>query len=83
MKIKTLISLVLLFLFTASLLCGCASQSKDILKEDYKALSNVKLLEYFYRLNDEIEKQEKQKGPSFGIGIGGFGRHTFWRRCWC
>ena len=76
MKIKTAISLVLLFLFTAFLLCGCASQSKEILKEDYKAMSNDKLLEYFYRLNDEIEKQEKQTGPSFGIGIGGFGRHA-------
>jgi hypothetical protein len=25
-------------------------------------------------LNDEIEKQEKQSGPSFGIGVGGIGR---------
>jgi len=76
MKIKTSISLFLLFLFTAFLLSGCASQSKEILKEDYKAMSNDNLLVYFYRLNDEIEKQEKQTGPSFGIGIGGFGRHT-------
>jgi hypothetical protein len=73
MKLRTAIIAGLLMVFVAFVLAGCASQSKEILAEDYKVMSNDKLLEYFYRLNDEIEKQEKQTGPSFGIGIGGFG----------
>jgi len=76
MKFRTTISFFLLCLFSIFIIGGCATQSKEILKEDYKSMSNDKLLEYFYRLNDEIEKQEKQTGPSFGIGIGGFGRHA-------
>ena len=55
------------------LLVGCAGHSKELLGENYKTMNNEQLLEYFYRLNDEIEKQEKQTGPSVGIGFGGFG----------
>ncbi|KIE17354.1 hypothetical protein DS62_04115 [Smithella sp. SC_K08D17] len=43
--------------------------------EDYKKMSNENILRYYYSLNDEIERQEKQSGPQFGIGIGGFGGH--------
>lgn len=73
MKARTAITAGILIMFAAFILAGCASQSKEMLAEDYKVMSNDKLLEYFYRLNDEIEKQEKQTGPSFGVGIGGFG----------
>jgi hypothetical protein len=58
----------LLFVF------GCAGNSTALLAEDYKTMNNDNLLRYYYTLNDEIEKQEKQSGPQFGIGVGGFGR---------
>ncbi len=35
-------------------------------------MTNERLLEYFYQVNDEIEKQEKSSGPSVGFGVGGF-----------
>jgi hypothetical protein len=72
MKIKMSVAIGLL-LVVLLIISGCAGQSKELLGEDYKKMNNEQLLEYFYRLNDEIEKQEKQAGPSFGIGIGGFG----------
>ena len=71
---KTKIAIGILLVFAAFVVAGCAGQSKEILGEDYKAMTDEKLLEYFYRLNDEIDKQEKQTGPSIGIGVGGFGR---------
>jgi len=71
---KTKIAIGILLVFAAFVIAGCAGQSKEILGEDYKAMTDEKLLEYFYRLNDEIDKQEKQTGPSIGIGVGGFGR---------
>lgn len=71
---KTKIAMAILLVFAAFVVAGCASQSKEILGEDYKMMTDEKLLEYFYRLNDEIDKQEKQTGPSIGIGVGGFGR---------
>lgn len=74
MNVKKMIVAGLLVSVLAFILGGCASQSKEMLAQDYKAMSNDQLLEYFYRLNDEIEKQEKKTGPSFGIGIGGGGR---------
>ncbi len=71
MKAKLAVGILIMFL--ASMAAGCAGQSKELLGENYKTMSNDRLLEYFYQLNDEIEKQEKQTGPSFGIGLGGFG----------
>jgi len=73
MNRKTAI-IALMFLVIALLLWGCASSSTELLAEDYKAMNNENLLRYYYRLNDEIERQEKQSGPQLGIGIGGFGR---------
>ena len=52
---------------------GCAGGSKELLAEDYKAMNNENILRYYYRLNDEIERQEKQTSPQFSIGFGGFG----------
>ena len=73
MKVK--VATGLLFIFAFFVLAGCAGQSRELLGEnyDYKKMNNEQLLEYFFRLNDEIEKQEKQTGPSVGFGIGGFG----------
>jgi hypothetical protein len=65
-----LISAVLIFVL------GCAGGSKELLAEDYSKMDNENILRYYYRLNDEIERQEKSSGPQFGFGIGGFGSHT-------
>jgi hypothetical protein len=76
MKTKKNIALLLLFIGTIFFLAGCADKTKELLAEDYKKMNNERLLEYFYQVNDEIEKQEKSSGPSVGIGVGGFGHHT-------
>jgi hypothetical protein len=76
MKTKISIALLLLFLGTILLVLGCADKSKELLAENYKKMTNERLLEYFYQINDEIEKQEKSSGPSVGIGVGGFGRNA-------
>ncbi|MFO7568210.1 MAG: hypothetical protein R6W75_00295 [Smithellaceae bacterium] len=74
MKRQTTMSWGLVLLFVILIAAGCAGKSTTLLAEDPQKMTNEQLLEYFYRLNDEIEKQEKQTGPSFGIGIGGIGR---------
>lgn len=74
MRIRINIITGILMIVVLLIGAGCAGKSKELLAEDYKKMSNERLLEYFYRLNDEIEKQEKQTGPSFGIGVGSFGR---------
>ena len=76
MKIKQNIILSLLIVVVVVLVFGCANKTKELLAEDYQKMSDDDLLRYFYRLNDEIERLEKQSGPQVGIGIGGFGRHT-------
>lgn len=76
MKIKQNIILALLIITAVFLVVGCADRSKELLAEDFKKMGNEDLLRYFYRLNDEIESQEKQSGPQVGFGIGGFGGHT-------
>jgi hypothetical protein len=76
MKIKQNIAFLLLIIGTILFFAGCADKSKELLAEDYKKMTNERLLEYFYQVNDEIEKQEKSSGPSVGIGVGGFGHHS-------
>lgn len=76
MKTKQTIALFVLIIGTVYFFAGCADKSKELLAEDYKKMTNERLLEYFYQVNDEIDKQEKSSGPSVGIGVGGFGRHT-------
>ena len=76
MKTKHAFILMLVALAAVFLLFGCADKTKDLLAEDYKKMANEDLLRYYYRLNDEIERQEKQSGPQVGIGVGGFGRHV-------
>jgi hypothetical protein len=76
MKNKINIALGMLLIFAVFLIAGCASSSTEILAEDFKKMNNDQLLEYFYRINDEIDKQEKQTSPSFGVGVGGFGRNV-------
>ncbi len=75
-RINMYISIGILLILTVLIIAGCAGSSTEILAEDFKKMNNDQLLEYFYRLNDEIDKQEKQTSPSFGVGVGGFGRHT-------
>jgi hypothetical protein len=66
-------TILLLIFMAVFFVLGCAGKSTALLAEDYKAMSNDNLLRYYYTLNDEIERQEKQSSPQFGIGIGGFG----------
>jgi len=73
MKIKQNIILTFLIIAAVFLVVGCANRSKELLAEDFKKMGNDDLLRYFYRLNDEIESQEKQSGPQVGIGMGSFG----------
>ena len=73
MKMTRNIAMLLIILTTVFFVLGCAGGSKELLKEDYKKMSNENILRYYYNLNDEIERQEKQSGPQFGIGIGSFG----------
>ena len=75
-KIMRNTSMILIILAIVFLVLGCAGGSKELLKEDYRKMSNENILRYYYSLNDEIEHQEKQSGPQFGIGIGSFG-HGF------
>lgn len=73
-KLARNIIILSLLLAIYGLVLGCAGKSAALLAEDYKAMNNDNLLRYYYTLNDEIEKQERQSGPQFGIGVGGFGR---------
>ena len=73
MKMTRNIAMLLIILTTVFFVLGCAGGSKELLNEDYKKMSNENILRYYYSLNDEIERQEKQFGPQFGIGIGSFG----------
>jgi hypothetical protein len=75
--IKVIRNMMALFfiLMAVSFVLGCAANSKELLAENYKAMNNDDLLRYYYNLNDEIERQEKQSGPAFSVGIGGFGGH--------
>ena len=73
MKIRQNIPLLLMIFGSILFITGCADKSKELLAEDYKKMTNERLLEYFYQVNDEIEKQEKSSGPSVGFGVGGFG----------
>jgi hypothetical protein len=76
MKMRRNILLLVLIIAALFLALGCANNSKALLAEDYVKMSNDDLLRYYYRLNDEIESQEKQSGPQVGIGIGGIGSHV-------
>jgi hypothetical protein len=76
MKTKQNIFLLFLMIATILFIAGCADKSKELLAEDCKKMTNERLLEYFYQINDEIDKQEKSSGPSVGIGVGGFGHNT-------
>jgi len=68
---------LLFFMMAAMLLfAGCATRTQELLAEDYMKMGNDDLLRYFYRLDDEIERQEKPAGPEFSFGLGTFGHHS-------
>ncbi len=70
-------STLLLAAMAAVLLAlGCANQTKELLAENYPRMGDEDLLRYYYRLSDEIERQERPSGPQFGFGLGTFGHHT-------
>jgi len=76
MTMKQKIALALLMIAAIFFVAGCASQIQELLAEDYTKMGDDELLRYFYRLDDEIERQEKPIGPIFGFGIGTFGHHS-------
>ncbi len=74
MKVKHSIALLLLVLAALVLVLGCANKTRELLAVDYQGMSDNDLLRYFYHLNDEIERLERQGGPRVGIGLGSYGR---------
>jgi hypothetical protein len=76
MNMKRKIAVLILITAAAVFVLGCAERTKELLAEDYNKMNNEELLRYFYRLNDEIEKQEKPQGPEVGFGLGTFGSRT-------
>lgn len=73
---KTIRNITMLTIILSAVIfaLGCAENSKALLSEDYKTMSNENILRYYYNLNDEIERQEKQSSPQLSIGFGTFGR---------
>ena len=69
---------IFLFLFSAIVTaCGCAGPGRAILEQDHTILSDEELLAYFYRLEEEIDRCERQADRT-AIGIGtGFGRRSY------
>lgn len=68
---------LLLFLGLALLVttAGCAGttarQTGELLAQDYRTMSDQELQTYFYRLNDQIARVERQaRGTSVGVGLG-------------
>ena len=73
MNMKQKIAVLILMIAAVSFVLGCAERTKELLAEDYTKMNNEELLRYFYRLNDEIERQERPQGPEIGFGFGTFG----------
>ncbi len=73
---KGQMALLLVAMAAVLLALGCATQTKELLAENYPRMGDEDLLRYYYRLNDEIERQERPSGPLFGFGLGTFGHHT-------
>ena len=73
MNMKRKIVVLILMIAAVVFVFGCAERAKELLVEDYTKMNNEELLRYFYRLNDEIEKQERPQGPEIGFGFGTFG----------
>ena len=76
MKINQKIILLLFVLAAFILVSGCAGKTKELLSANYLEMGDNDLLRYFYQLNDEIDRLERQPGPRVGLGIGSFGGHT-------
>ncbi|MGZ3580759.1 MAG: hypothetical protein ACXWMH_09515 [Syntrophales bacterium] len=70
------IAVLILSIAAVVFVLGCAERTKELLAEDYNKMNNEELLRYYYRLNDEIERQERPQGPEIGFGLGSFGHGT-------
>ncbi|SEM37599.1 hypothetical protein SAMN04489760_11253 [Syntrophus gentianae] len=70
------ITLSLFMVAVLLIAAGCTTRTQELLAEDYLKMGNEDLLRYFYRLDDEIQRQEMSQGPEFGFGIGTFGHHS-------
>ncbi len=53
---------------------GCArvgGATQDLLAENYHAMDDQELLTYYYRLGDQIDREERvARGASVGVGVG-------------
>jgi len=69
MSIKAVISAIcVLFLLGCA---GTGRQTEELLQKDYRAMSNPELQTYYYQLNDQIARVERQAtGTSVGFGVG-------------
>ncbi|MGZ3608148.1 MAG: hypothetical protein ACXU9J_09525, partial [Syntrophales bacterium] len=63
------IAVLILSIAAVVFVLGCAERTKELLAEDYNKMNNEELLRYYYRLNDEIERQEIPQGPEIGFGL--------------
>jgi len=64
-----------LLLLSLLVILGCTDASRQILAEDFMKMDNDQLLRYFYRIEDEIDRIERQSAASqVGFGVGAFGR---------
>ena len=53
------------------LMCGCAGRQKELLSQDYTAMTNDELLRYYYELSDEINRCVNESNrTSVGVGTG-------------
>jgi hypothetical protein len=62
-------------LITLLMFLACTPDiSRQLMAEDFHKMNNEELLRYFYRVNDEIERLDRQSvGSGVGVGIGTFG----------
>lgn len=71
MILKTLLPILL---GLSLLIAGCAGTSArtgELLKQDYQTMADQELLTYYFRLNDQIARVEREsRGTSVGLGVG-------------
>lgn len=65
---------IIISAFWVLLLLACAGtgrHTEELLQKDYRAMANPELLTYYYQLNDQIARVERQAtGTSVGLGVG-------------
>lgn len=50
---------------------GTGARTEELLSQDYTIMADQELQTYYYRLNDQIARVERQsRGTTLGVGIG-------------